>query len=359
LIRDVVGRPSVGELQFDENKCLNCVTGSCLSQCRYVEFDSLTAASEMVRIARGEDSSVLHNCVTCYACEEYCPEGNHPFYLIVERQEALNVPPVPRPLIRRGVNLGVPFRGEPEAEEVHGPVLNMGAFSELLDLIQGRLFENVTVISTDQRKMFHYFCQLMYLHYGRSSVIKERLPGIIDTILKHKPTEVVCFHDECYGAYTSYCPAVEIDVPFTAVHFFEFLYNRLTELKEVLRPLGMRVAYQRPCSARLSPDKHHFVRDIFDLVGAEGVAREYVGENALCCGGAIQGQKREGSRKRAVEIQRKNVEDMKKAGAQICIFNCPACFQTLSALVAQEGMKPMYMSDLCRLAIGEKPSARR
>ncbi len=349
----------MSKLKFDVDKCLTCVTGACLTKCQYMQFDPESASREMVAIARGDDSSVLHNCVTCYACEEYCPEENHPFYLIVERQEALDIPPVPRPLIRRAINIGVPFRGQPEIEEVRGPVLNMAAFSELTGLIKGRLFENVTVISTDQRKMFHYFCQLMYLHYGRSSVIRDRLPTVIATIEQHKPTEVVCFHDECYGTYTSYCPAVGIDVPFKTVHFFEFLHRRLTELKEMIRPLGVKVAYQRPCSSRLSPDKYPFVQAIFDLVGAVSVDREYVGENALCCAGAIQGLRREGSRRMAVELQRKNVADMRKAGAEICVFNCPACFQTLGPLVTQEGIEPMHMSDLCRLAIGEKPSGRR
>jgi Fe-S oxidoreductase len=235
----------------------------------------------------------------------------------------------------------------------------MGAFSELMPLVHGRLFEGISIISPDTRKMFHYFCQLMYLHYARSSVIKERLPGIINTIAGHKPTDVICFHDECYGTYASYCPAVGIDVPFNPVHFFEFLYYRLQNLRDLVRPVNVKVAYQRPCSSRLSPDKHHFVQDIFDLIGAERVKREYDDKNALCCAGTIQGQKREGSRKRALDVQRRNVEDMEKAGAQICVFNCPACYQTLGPKVALLGIEPMYMSDLCRLAIGEKPALRR
>jgi uncharacterized protein with ATP-grasp and redox domains len=46
---------------------------------------------------------------------------------------------------------------------------------------------------------------------------------------------------------------------------------------------------------------------------------------------------------------------MKKAGADVCVFNCPACLQTLGRMVSENGIKPVYMSDLCRLAIGEKP----
>jgi hypothetical protein len=347
------------KLKFDENKCLGCSAHACLTKCQYMKIDGETAQKEILKIARGEDSFVLHDCVTCYACEEYCSSGNHPFYLIAQQQEILDVPPVPGPLIQRAVNIGIPFRGKPEVNEINGPALNMGAFSHLMFLIQGRLFENLPVISKDERKMFHYFCQLMYFHYGRSSVIKERLPGIIDTITGHKPTLLVCFHDECYGTYTSYCPSAGIDVPFVPVHFFEYLYNRLRELEDIIRPLNLKVAYQRPCSSRLSPDKHLFVERIFNLIGAESVKREYVNENALCCAGAIQGQRREGSRKRAAELQRKNVEDMKSAGAEVCVFNCPACFQTLGHMVTEEGMKPVYMSDLCRLAIGETPSGLR
>jgi ferredoxin len=347
------------ELRFDLKKCTNCPTQACLTRCQYMEIAGETAKTEIMKIARGEDSFVLRDCITCYACEEYCPMGNHPFYLIVERQEAMNCVPVPGPLIRRAVNLGVPFRGEPQVTAINGPVLNMAAFSELMPLIQGRLFEGLPVISTDGRKMFHYFCQLMYLHYARSSVIKERLPRIIDTIAGHQPTDVICFHDECYGTYASYCPAVGMDVPFRPVHFFEFLYHRLLDLKDLVRPLNVKVAYQRPCSSRLSPDKHHFVRDIFDLIGAQRVEREYDNENALCCAGTVQGQRKEGSRKRAADMQQRNIEDMKKAGPEICVFNCPACYRTLGPKVAAMGIEPMYMSDLCRLAIGEKPSSGR
>jgi len=324
-----------------------------------MDIDRDTAKREILKIAHSEDSYVLHDCVTCYACEEYCPAHNHPFYLIAEKQEELDFPPLPRPLIQRGINIGVPFRGEPEINEVEGRVLNMGAFADHMYLIQGKLFESLPVISTDPRKMFHYFCQLMYLHYARTSVIKERLPKIIETIAKHKVTEVIFFHDECYGTYTSYCPAVGIDVPFKPVHFFEFLYNRLNELKNEIKLVDLKVAYQRPCSSRLSSDKLHFVADIFNLIGADYVRREYVDENALCCGGTIQGQRREGSRKRAAEVQKRNIEDMKNAGAEVCVFNCPACYQTLGEMVARNGIRPIFMSDLCRLAIGEQPAGWR
>jgi Fe-S oxidoreductase len=57
----------------------------------------------------------------------------------------------------------------------------------------------------------------------------------------------------------------------------------------------------------------------------------------------------------ANDVQQKNIADMVKHGARYCVFNCPACQNTLGEKVAKEGMKPVHMIDLCRMAIGEKP----
>ncbi len=341
-------------LRFDQNKCLNCESCDCLTRCQYMDLDAAAARQEMQKIIAGEESPVLRDCATCYACEEYCGRGNHPFYLIVSRQEALNLLPLPDPIVKRGIQMAVPFRGEPEIQPVQGTALNMGVFSMLAHLARGKLFADLTVISTDSRKMFHYFCQLMYLHYGRISVINERLGKTIQTIAAHRADQVVHFHDECYGTYTSYAPAFGIEVPFKSIHLFEFLYERLTQLKDEIKPLNYKVAYQRPCSSRLCPEKHAFVDKIFDLIGVEHVRRRYMDQDALCCGSTIMAQKREGSRQRCLEIQQRNIEDMQEAGAQLCIFNCPACMQTLGKKVAEHGLMPLFMSDLCRLAIGEK-----
>jgi ferredoxin len=345
------------KLRFDEDKCLNCESYDCLTQCQYMEMDADAARVEIDNIIAGRDSPVLRNCATCYACEEYCRKGNHPFYLIVSRQEELGLPPLPDPIVKRGIQMAIPFRGDPEIGPVRGKALNMGVFSQLAHMARGRLFEGLTPISTDSRKMFHYFCQLMYLHYGRISVINERLGKTIANLAAHKADEIVHFHDECYGTYTSYAPAFGIDVPFRSVHLFEFLYNRLLELKDEIKPLDYKVAYQRPCSSRLSSDKHPFVDKIFDLIGVEHVKRRYVDENALCCGSTIMAQKREGSRRRCLEVQQKNIDDMRQAGAQLCVFNCPACMQTIGRKVAENGLMPLFMSDLCRLAIGEKTTS--
>jgi Fe-S oxidoreductase len=316
-----------------------------------MKFTIEEAKREKWNIIRGEDSRVLRDCATCYACEEYCPKGNHPFYQIVEMQEARGMQVVPRPIEKQQVRM-MAHDGKIERRELRGPLLDLCAFGMFKDMsIVGSLFDGVSTVSGND-----LFCNLMFLHFGRNSVIKERLPRSLDNLHKYylepnRINEVICFHEECYGAFTSWAPAFGIEIPFKPVHFFDFLIKKLKERKDSLGQLPMKVAYQRPCSNRLVPETQHYVDDILQLVGAERVQRAYDGENALCCGAGIMGI---GRYEYAEEIQQKNIDDMLAAGATACVFNCQFCLVALGEKAAANGLMPLLLSDLCRLALGER-----
>jgi len=337
------------ELAFDPKLCDACATIDCVMKCQYMEFDLETAVLEHKKLVAGEQSKILTDCVTCYACEEYCPYNNHPFYLIVDRQEELGIHPVPVPIEKSQVVMMGP-KGKLKPKEVTPPVINMCFFTVMNASIRGTLFEGVSKFGGSD-----IFCNLMFLHFARNSTIRERLPLMIDNIMKNflAPAgveELICYHDECYGTYTSWAPAYGIEVPFKPVHLFDYIYHRMLELKPRIRPLGVKVAYQRPCSNRLCPQTDHFVDDIFSLIGVERPKREFEYENALCCGGVPEAQQRF---ELTDDLQRKNVEDMKATGATYCVFNCPFCFWTLAEPVVKAGMVPIMMSDLCLMALGE------
>ena len=177
---------------------------------------------------------------------------------------------------------------------------------------------------------------------------------LIDTlsqyVKKRKSPEVICYHDECYGTYTSWAPAFGFTVPFTPMHLFDYLHKKLLELKIHIQPLNIKAAYQRPCSSRLIPETQPLVDEIFDLIGVERVERVYDRDNGMCCGGVMEAQQRFDL---AEEVQVKNVDDMKESGASHAVFNCPFCFFTLSGRVGQRGMTPVLMSELCLKAVGE------
>jgi Fe-S oxidoreductase len=313
-----------------------------------MDFDRESAKEEMLKIFRGEDSPVLHNCVTCYGCEEYCKRGNHPFYLITERRQEKGILTAPRAITRQWVNIGEPL-GKYRLGEVKEKVLSLGFMPELLDLVKGKLFEDVMPSYIFGQE---FFCNVVYIHFANTAIIKERLPVIIENFRKLEVKEVVCMHDECYGSFISLAPAYGIEVPFRPIHYFEYLYNRLKELRGMIRPLHIKAAYQRPCSSRLSSDKHHFVRDIMELIGVDLVDRKYQDENALCCGdifGMMFGYDLRN------DVQKRNLDDMVEHGAEYCFFNCPACQNALSEKVIKAGLKPLHIIDLCRMAIGEEP----
>jgi Fe-S oxidoreductase len=334
-------------LNFDPAICESCDTCDCLMKCQYMHFDLAEARQEKANINNGGPSRVLTECATCYACEEYCPNDNHPFYLIVERQEALGILPSPAPITRQQILMMKP-RGTIIPEKVSPPVIDMCYFPPLTAGIKEPLYENPSVIVGSD-----IFCNIMWLHFARNSVIRERLPRVIDNIWQYYlrdsgVEELICFHDECYATFSHLAPAFNIDVPFRPVHVFEYIAGRLETLKDRITPLNAKVAYQRPCSNRLIPETQHWVDDIFEKIGAERVARRYDRENALCCGQVLRAHQRDDT---ADDLQARNLGDMKATGAAYCVFNCPACMMTLAEPAAEQGLFPIHLSDLCQHAL--------
>ncbi len=336
-------------LNFDPKLCEECETFSCLVECQYINWDINEIKQEKKKLLNMEDNEIIKECVTCYSCEEYCPYNNHPFYQITEVMERLDYYPVPKPVLKSQIKAFAP-RGDLKPYPVKEPVINMCLFPNMIKTLKGELFENVSIIVGSD-----IFCNLVYLHFGRPSVVKERIERSIENIYKtylepYGIKELICYHDECYGTYTHWAPAYGIDVPFKPVHLFEYLYNKLLEMKDKIKPLGIRVAYQRPCSSKLHNTADLYVDKIFELIGVERVNRKYDRENSLCCGGVMEAHQKFDLTE---EIQEENVEDMKAHKADVAVFNCPFCHWTLSEMVAQKGIKPLMLYDLCRMAIGE------
>jgi len=166
------------ELKFDKAKCAKCKSVNCLTQCQYMNLDKEKAKIEWQKVINGEDSMVLEACTTCYACEEYCPYGNHPFYLIVERQEQKNKLASPRALINQWVNM-TETSGKFMVGQVKEKALSFCFIPRLQQMANGKLFEDV---SSSWVMGAEFFCNAVLLHFSRMSVIKSRLPKVIDNI---------------------------------------------------------------------------------------------------------------------------------------------------------------------------------
>ncbi len=333
-------------LRHDGEACATCQSADCFVKCQYMDLNPRQAHEEMMKLVRGEDSLVLQRCMTCYACEEYCRRGNHPYFLICERREDRGILTAARPITQQWINL-TSMQGKFMTGEVREKAMSCCFIPDLARLGSGRLFRDINrafVLGAE------FMCPAVHTHFAKMSVVKERLPIVLENFRKRNAKKVVCLHDECYATFHSLAPAYGMQVPFEPIHYMDYLVERLEDIKEDIRPLGVTAVYQRPCSNRLTPEKLPLVREILDRIGVRLNEREYQGENSLCCGEILRAVS---GYRLAQDVQRRNVDDMAASGAEYCVFNCPFCQATLSEKVTKAGLKPIHIIELCEMAIGE------
>jgi Fe-S oxidoreductase len=337
---------------FDKSKCSECESIDCLMRCQWIDFNGVEEArGEMEKLIEGQESRVLSECVTCFACDEYCPYNSHPFDLITKLQEEYSSLDINRVMSKKLIAM---YKPHDEFKPWDGidpdkPTLNKCAFIKThADHMKGQLFDDLQYVGGRD-----FFCNLLYHHVAKDSVIRERAPKIIENIKKQGIKEMICFHDECYGFYASYCPRNNIELPedFKPIHIFEYVYNYLNQHKSDIQKLNIKAAYQRNCSNRFIPEVDEFVDKICELIGVERADRKYDRENALCCGASLPMY---GKKKLMREVQNKQVKDMLDNGAEVCFYNCPMCMDGMGSKVERKGIKNYLLTDLCRMALGEE-----
>jgi Fe-S oxidoreductase len=337
---------------FRLDRCNYC--GECLAHCQYLGFDQETGVKEITKLAASEKVDWLYDCVTCMACDEYCPTGARPFDLILQRleEDGSYVPPV---LLAEKTALFDTSR-EPRSTEPMDRVISACVMTGSMPwAIQGQLFENITVL-----KGLPYFCNLLFAHLGNESIMRERLPLMVENLAKSGAKEIVFIHEDCYAMLTNYAGEYGIELPFKPVHLFEYLRDYLRDNQDKLTKLNLKVAYQRPCASRHTPPEvENALNEIFAMIGIERVARQYDSINALCCGSGRTGQKLAPQWKNMEPFQEKNIRDAKDHGAEAMVYLCAMCFGALNELARAAGMKNYMVTDICRLALGEELPAEK
>jgi Fe-S oxidoreductase len=325
---------------FKQELCDFC--GDCLVKCQWMKVELEEAKELLKSMIKGQHTRVLDECITCYACNEICPREANPFDLIAELQEKYRT--ISSEDMVKSTEAQYTFKGElkgvPKAERV----MSVCVFHKTdAELIQGQLYD----IPRIQGKPF--FCWVLFSHIGAESVQRKHAKEFVDRLATTGAKEIVCFHDDCYTMLARLAPDYGIEVPFRPVHLSEYLVEYLRENQSRIKPLDMDMAYQRPCASRYTPEKEHFIDELFELVGARRVEREYDRENALCCAGVkmMLGMGDPGP------DQEKNILDAKTAGAKAIVCLCPICKQSLTGMATKHGIPLIFISDLARMALGE------
>lgn len=333
---------------FKEEKCDFC--GECLARCHYLEYDKISGGKAFEKLVKGENASWIYECATCIACNEYCPKEARPFDLILQRMEEagdFSDAAMVVQMAERFKAEGEPKAAEKQSDRAMSVCVMTGSMPWA---IQGQLFENIPLL-----KGKHYFCNILFAHMGNESIMRDRLKTMVNNLALSGAKEIVFVHDDCYGLLKGVAPEYGIEIPFRPVHLFEYLRDYLKENKDQVKKLNMKVAYQRPCASRYTPEKEPFLDEIFEIIGVTRVAREYDRINALCCGAETVGPNLKiiSRGKNFAPVPDRNVKDARDSGAEAMVYLCAMCFATLNNKVREAGMKNFMISDLCRLALGE------
>ena len=325
---------------FKADLCDLC--GDCLVKCPWIKADKAQAVEWMKAMMAGQQTPVLHQCITCYACNEICPPKANPFDLIARLQEQYDVFNSKEMARIEEANYAFTktLTNCPRAERVMTTCLFEKTHPHLM---QGDLYDLPRVGGKP------YFCWLLFGHWGVESIQRKHAREMVDRLALTGAKEIVCFHDDCYAMLAKLAPGYGIEVPFRPVHLSEYLVGYLQEHRDRIKPLNISIAYQRPCASRHTPEKEHFVDELFKLAGARRVTRAYDRENALCCANIKlllgNGDPR--------PDQEKNVIDAKESGAQAMVCLCPMCLDGLTAVAGAHQLPLIFLGDIARMAIEE------
>lgn len=316
--------------------------GDCLVKCQWMSVDEAQAVEWMKAMTAGWQTPVLQQCITCFACNEICPQKANPFDLIAQLQEQYDVFASKEAARSQEAAYAFtkPLSNYPRAERVMTACVFEKTHPQLM---QGELYDFPRVGGKP------YFCWMLFGHWGVESIQRKHAQEMVERLALTGAKEIVCFHDDCYAMLAKLAPGYGIEVPFRPVHLSEYLVTYLQQNRHRLKRLNINIAYQRPCASRYTPEKEHFVDELFDLVGVRRVPRAYDREDALCCA-SIKLLLGNGDPR---PDQEKNVIDAKKCGAQAMVCLCPGCLDGLATAAGAHGIPTIPLGDIARIALGE------
>jgi Fe-S oxidoreductase len=336
---------------WDASKCDFC--GDCLVKCRYVDYDKDKAVSEIRLLMEGKAADILNSCITCNTCFDNCPTGADPANLIFKMQEKIGTS-------RIAVNgkawiEGVPRAfegGNGDSELIEGdpdkPVLSFDSFQYNQfpeGTIESKMFKGMTVVRG--RK---YASLVGMVHMGGESLAEKYGQQVIDG-LAALGKDIVYLHNEGYILAHIKAKELGFNVPYKYMHLFEYMRDYLKNSPNEITRLNKKVAYQPNCAVRWLREQDAWVNEVFQLIGAERVSRQYDGVNALCCSAPAIGVNKE----LAIHIQTDNVQDAMDNGAEALITMCPICDAVMRRSTTKAGLPKIFITDLVRIALGEIP----
>jgi Fe-S oxidoreductase len=275
--------------------------GDCLVRCQYMDLSRAEAIEEMKRLIAGEPTRKVHRkCISCYACNAFCPRGCHPYELIIrnwyERYAKRGLPvrasylmPHTSPNFRSGVVGNMTYRErsllkrwretQPQGELVLYPGCSLLTLPHLVD---AEFMRGVT-ISGD----WDLCCGEMYFRMGLFDVVER---------VAEKLTNY--YHDHDIGTMLFVCPAglnmfrnvlprqFGAEFSFQTQYIGNYLLQKVESGEiEIKKKLDRTVAMHDSCHGRILGDEiMESARRLLSLLGLHLIETVEDRLDGYCCG---------------------------------------------------------------------------
>lgn len=328
---------------FRYEECDLC--GDCLYRCQYMSLTREEAVEEMKRLIAGEPTRFLHDrCISCYACDAFCPRDCRPYELILETWHrrylerglpvrASYLMPASYPNFRTDIVKRLTPRERelveewkrtpPEGEVVLYPGCSALTLPHLLDAG----FLRTVPISGD----FDLCCGEMYFRQGLFEVVEraaEKLTAYyrdkdIGTMLFVCPAGLNMFRNVLPGQFGA-------EFSFETEYLGTYLLEKVRSGEiEISTKLHRSVAVHDSCHARiLGSEVMDAARELYSLMGLEMREMEHNREEGYCCGFAAGCNKY--SPVDMVKASIKELWESQRTGAREMAIYCTACLTTMT-----------------------------
>jgi len=352
--------------------CIEC--GQCLVNCRYMDLCEQDALREIHNINTGHiaGSEVLKKCISCYACNAFCPRDAHPYerihYNWDYRYKHEGLPKRTRYLMpTKTPNFRQNLRFTPQEQDLHRkwasetpparvclyPGCNLMAMPLLAN---GMIFDILPVWGR-----WDLCCGEMYFRMGLLDPVK-KIADRLSTFYRDKDIDEMVFVCPAgYNMFTNVLPQqFGAQFHFKTTFFTDWLLNQIENgVIHIEKPLTGSVVMHDSCHARiLGNDFMNRQRSLLRLLGLAIYETPYNRAHGLCCGMAA-GCNKYSAWDLLVHGMRALRALNKAAGDEVAMY-CTGCLLTfeIMRLFNPWSKSTVHCLEYVRTALGEKVPRR-
>jgi Fe-S oxidoreductase len=336
--------------------------------CRYTDFSRDEAILEIKKINSGDTGGILKKCISCYACNAFCPNDGHPYEKIHydwnERYIKEGLPIRARYLLpgsRPNFRQDLPYSQEekilqkkwnsddPPAKTFLYPGCNLLSMPLLAT---GRIFDKLPVWGN-----WDLCCGEMFYRTGILDKTKETAERLTEFYSDKDIEEMIFICPAGYNMFTTVLPEqFGAKFYFKTTFFTDWLIKEFDRgTFEIKKKLKRHAVIHDSCHARILGDTFmEKQRKLLERLGITVYETPLNKVNGLCCGMAAGANKfsivdlTKNSLKQLITLDRAD-------GDEIAIY-CTGCLLMLSSVrpIKPFGKRMFHILEYIRKAIGEE-----